>query len=328
MSSARNTTAATPGSARVPNIDFMKRKSAAGIFSGTLVLISLLSLLFKGLVFGLDFTSGIAIRLDFITPVQPSEVAADLRELGVENAQVVNFGSDHEIRIVLQVDETLSNDQAVMAVETGERLAAQLAELSGRQVILSGSDFVSAKAGADLAEKGGLGLLVSLILILIYISIRFQFKFAVGAVMALIHDVIITLGFFSVFGLPFDLQVLAALLAVIGYSLNDTIIVADRVRENFRRLRSGTPVELINLSINQTLSRTLVTSGTTMIVVLVMLFAGGEAIRGFSIALTIGIGVGTYSSIYIASAALLVMGVTREDLLVPVKEGKDQDSLP
>lgn len=309
-------------------IDFMGKTMIATIVSSLVVLMCLGSLLFNGLQLGLDFSSGIAVRLGYPAPVSPASVGSVLVANGIEGAQVVNFGSDRTIRVVLGGEAESSIDQAAEALATGERIAAMLSEAGGQPVELLGSDFVSAKAGAELAEKGGMGLLVALVIVLVYISVRFQFKFAVGAVIALIHDVIITVGFFSVFRIPFDLQVLAGLLAVIGYSLNDTIIVADRIRENFRRMRVGTPLELINLSINQTLSRTLVTSGTTLLVVLVLLFLGGEAARGFSIALTIGIGVGTYSSIYIASAALLYMGVTKEDLMIPVKEGAELDSMP
>ena len=212
------------------------------------------------------------------------------------------------------------SDQAARAIEVGETLADELRQDTTSEIILSGSDFVSAKAGEELAEESGLGLLIALGAIMVYISVRFQFKFAVGAVAALVHDVMITLGVFSVFHIQFDLTVLAALLAVIGYSLNDTIIVADRIRENFRRQRRGTPEELINLSLNQTLSRTLITSGTTLMVVVVLYFTGSDAVRGFCTAMIVGIGIGTYSSIYIASAIVLWMNVTREDLMLPVKE--------
>jgi preprotein translocase subunit SecF len=314
--------------ARNPGIDFMGKSGITTVLSAAVVLACLVSLLIKGLVLGLDFSSGIAIRLAFEQPVTPGPVNEVLAAEGIDEAQVVNFGSDRVVRILLKVQERNVPDQAAEAVAIGERLTILLSESSGQQVTLLGSDFVSAKAGAEMAEKGGMGLLVSIAMILVYISVRFQFKFAVGAVIALIHDVVITVGFFSLFGLPFDLQVLAGLLAVIGYSLNDTIIVADRIRENFRRLRTGTPRELINLSVNQTLSRTLVTSGTTLMVVIVMLLMGGEAIRGFAIALLIGIGVGTYSSIYIASAALLYLGLRREDLMVPVREESLADMRP
>jgi len=301
--------------------DFMGHRRIALIVSSILIAIALLSLAINSLQFGLDFTSGISIRLTYSDTVNLDQVNATLEANGYREALVVSYGSDRDIRVILPVsEETELSDQAGRAIEVGEQLASQLREGTTSDIVLSGSDFVSAKAGQELAEESGLGLLVALGAIMVYISIRFQFKFAVGAVAALVHDVLITLGVFSLFRIQFDLTVLAALLAVIGYSLNDTIIVADRIRENFRRQRRGTPEELINLSLNQTLSRTLITSGTTMMVVVVLYFTGSDAVRGFCTAMIVGIGVGTYSSIYIASAIVLKMNVTREDLMLPVKE--------
>jgi len=301
--------------------DFMGHRRFAAIASGILIAISLLSLAFNSLQFGLDFTSGVSIRLTYSDPVNLDQVNATLRANDYGEALVVSYGSDRDIRVILPVNEnTALSDQAARAIEVGERLADELRQDTTSEIVLSGSDFVSAKAGQELAEESGLGLLIALGAIMVYISVRFQFKFAVGAVAALVHDVVITLGVFSVFHIQFDLTVLAALLAVIGYSLNDTIIVADRIRENFRRQRRGTPEELINLSLNQTLSRTLITSGTTMMVVVVLYFTGSDAVRGFCTAMIVGIGVGTYSSIYIASAIVLWMKVSREDLMLPVKE--------
>jgi preprotein translocase subunit SecF len=196
------------------------------------------------------------------------------------------------------------------------------------EVLLIGSDFVSAKVGDELAEQGGLGMLVALGIIMVYIALRFQFKFSVGAVVALAHDLIITLGIFSFFQLEFNLNTLAAMLAIIGYSLNDTIVVADRIRENFRRMRKGTPEEMVNVSLNQTLGRTLITSFTTLLVLVSILLIGGDATQGFAIALIIGVIIGTYSSIYIASVVILMMNVTREDLMIPVKEGAELDDIP
>ena len=194
---------------------------------------------------------------------------------------------------------------------------------SNADVTLLGSDYVSAKVGEELAEQGGMGMLVALGIIMIYIAVRFQFKFSVGAVVALAHDVLITLGIFSIFGIEFNLPTLAAMLAIIGYSLNDTIVVSDRIRENFRRMRKGTPVEMVNVSLNQTLSRTIITSFTTLLVLFSVLIIGGETTQGFAIALIIGVVIGTYSSIYVASNVILYMKVTREDLMIPGKEGAD-----
>ncbi|MCB1670094.1 MAG: protein translocase subunit SecF [Pseudomonadales bacterium] len=310
-------------------IDFMGKRRIAAIGSGLLVIISLLSLLINQLQFGLDFTSGTSVRLSYDQTVDIPAVNETLRDNGFNDALVVSFGSDRDIRIILPVAEEVAEaDQSAAALRTGEEIAALLQQSSNAQVQLLGSDYVSAKVGEELAEQGGLGMLVALGIIMIYISVRFQYKFAVGAVAALAHDVIIVLGVFSVFHLEFDLTVLAALLAVIGYSLNDTIVVADRIRENFRRLRKGSPEEMVNVSLNQTLSRTLITSFTTLLVLVTMLIFGGDSIRGFGLALTIGVMVGTYSSIYVASTTILYMKVNREDLMTPVKEGAELDGMP
>jgi len=310
-------------------IDFMGKRRIAALCSGVLIVISLLSLLLNSLQFGLDFTSGTSVRLSYDQTVNIPQVNDTLEQGGYDDALVVSFGSDRDIRIILPVDEEIEEaEQSAAALQQGEEIANVLRAASDAEIVLLGSDYVSAKVGEELAEDGGLGMLVALFIIMIYISVRFQFKFAVGAVAALAHDVIVVLGVFSVFRLEFDLTVLAALLAVIGYSLNDTIVVADRIRENFRRMRKGTPVEMVNVSLNQTLSRTLITSFTTLLVLITMLIIGGESIRGFAIALTIGVLVGTYSSIYVASSTILYMNVTREDLMIPVKEGAELDGMP
>ncbi len=302
-------------------IDFMGYRRSASLASALCIVISLISLSVNWLQLGLDFSSGIAVQLSYSDYVDLDEVQATLDANGYPDALVVSYGSDRDIRIILPVAvETAAIEQASQAIMIGENLANQLRQVTPSTITLMGSDFVSAKAGQDLAEQSGLGILVALGAIMIYISARFQLKFAVGAVVALVHDVIITLGIFSVFRLQFDLTVLAALLAVIGYSLNDSIIVADRIRENLRRERKGTMVELVNLSLNQTLSRTLITSGTTLLVVLSLLVVGSESVRGFCIAMTVGIVAGTYSTIYIASALLLSMNVKREDVALPIRD--------
>jgi preprotein translocase subunit SecF len=252
-----------------------------------------------------------------------------LQANGYEDSVVVSFGSDRDIRILLPVNEDVAiEEQATQAVEVGESISALLRSESGSEIILLGSDYVSAKVGEELAEQGGLGMLVALGIIMVYIAVRFQFKFSVGAVTALAHDLIITLGIFSVFGIEFNLNTLAALLAIIGYSLNDTIVVSDRIRENFRRMRSGSPLEMVNKSLNQTLSRTLITSLTTLLVLFSILLIGGESTQGFAIALIIGVVIGTYSSIYIASNVILYLNVTREDLMIPVKDNADLEGMP
>jgi preprotein translocase subunit SecF len=310
-------------------IDFMGVRRIAGSISAVLVVISIISLAVNSLNFGLDFTSGTSVRLNFSDSVDIQQVNSVLAQNAYEDAVVVQFGSDRDIRVLLPVDEaTAEANQAEEALAVGESLAQLLRENTGDEITLVGSDFVSAKVGEELAEQGGLGMLVALGIIMVYISVRFQFKFSVGAVVALAHDVIITLGIFSIFNIEFNLNTLAAMLAIIGYSLNDTIVVADRIRENFRRMRKGTPIEMVNTSLNQTLSRTLITSFTTLLVLFSVLIIGGEATQGFAVALIIGVVIGTYSSIYIASNVILYMNVTREDLMVPVKEGAELDGLP
>jgi len=310
-------------------IDFMGVRKIAGIGSIVLVIVSIVSLAFNSLEFGLDFTSGTSVRLSYSEAVVVQDVNQTLRVNGYENAVVVTFGSDRDIRVLLPVDETVAvGEQAAQAVIVGESIAELLQGSSGSEITLLGSDYVSAKVGGELVESGGIGMLVALAIIMVYISIRFQFKFAMGAVVALAHDLIITLGIFSLFRIEFNLNTLAALLAIIGYSLNDTIVVSDRIRENFRRLRKGTPLEMVNISLNQTLSRTLITSLTTLLVLFSILFIGGESTQGFAVALIIGVVIGTYSSIYIASNVILYMNVTREDLMLPVKEGAELDDIP
>jgi len=297
--------------------NFMGVRRAAAMGSLLLVLISLGSLAMRGLDFGLDFTSGTSVQLNFSESVAIGDVNTALAEGGYNDAVVVSFGSDRDIRIILQVDESVAEaDQASQAVRVGETITALLASSTAADITLEGSDYVSAKVGTELAEQGG------------YIAVRFQFKFSVGAVVALAHDLIITLGLFSVFGMEFNLNTLAAMLAIIGYSLNDTIVVSDRIRENFRRLRSGSPADMVNVSLNQTLGRTIITSFTTLLVLVSILLVGGESTQGFAIALIIGVVVGTYSSIYIASNVILMMNVTREDLMIPIKEGSELDDIP
>ncbi len=310
-------------------IDFMGMRKIAGIGSALLVVASILSLAFNSLEFGLDFTSGTSVRLGYSTSVDLAAVNQTLRSNGYDDTVVVNFGSDREIRILLPVDDTVAvTDQAEQAAVVGETIAELLRSNSGSEITLLGSDYVSAKVGSELAESGGLGMLVALGIIMVYISVRFQFKFSVGAVVALAHDIIITLGIFSITRLEFNLNTLAALLAIIGYSLNDTIVVSDRIRENFRRMRKGTPIEMVNKSLNQTLSRTMVTSFTTLLVLFSILFVGGESTQGFAIALIIGVVIGTYSSIFIASNIIIYMKVTREDLMIPIREGADLQDQP
>lgn len=308
--------------------DFMKLGRIFAMVSAAAVVISIASLLINSLELGLDFTAGTLVEVGYSEPVVASDVSDKLRAAGYEDAQVVAFGSDHDVLIRLPVDDSLS--EAAMAdalVSLGSDIIATLSAGTNMQLTLNRLEFVGPRVGEELAESGGMGLLVALGIVMIYVAIRFQSKFALAAVISLFHDVIVTLGIFSITGMEFDLTVLAALLAIIGYSINDTIVVFDRIRENFRLMRKGTVYEIINISLSQTLSRTIITAATTQLVVIAMLVMGGESIKGFATALTLGIVIGTYSSVYIASALLLYFKVTKEDLMTPIKEGSP-DSMP
>ena len=309
-------------------IDFLSLAKPFGIVSVAAIVISIASLLINSLELGLDFTAGSLVEVGYSQPVAVNDVTERMRAAGYADAQVVAFGSDQDVLIRLPIDDTVSEEEmANSLVSLGDDILAALDDGSGVELTLNRLEFVGPRVGEELAESGGMGLLVALGIVMIYVAVRFQSKFAIAAVAALFHDVIITLGIFSLFGLQFDLTVLAALLAIIGYSINDTIVVFDRIRENFRIMRKGTPYEMINVSLNQTLSRTIITAMTTQLVVCSMLLLGGESIKGFAIALTLGIVIGTYSSVYIASSLLLYLKVSKEDLMVPIKDGS-QDSTP
>ncbi|MEH6822282.1 MAG: protein translocase subunit SecF [Motiliproteus sp.] len=297
-------------------INFMALRKVMSGLSIALVLASIVSLFVYSLEFGLDFTGGSLVEVEY-SQEQPLDVIRQtLVAAGYESAIVQAFGSPTDIMVRLGQTHTPTLGDDV--------LATLRAASGGTEVTLLRSEFVGAQVGDELREQGGLGMLFALGIVMMYVAMRFQFKFSVGAVVALAHDVLIVLGIFSVLKLDFDLTVLAAILAVIGYSLNDTIVVSDRIRENFRKLRKGTAEEIINLSLNETLGRTLITSLTTLLVLLALFFVGGEMIHGFATALMIGVLVGTYSSVYVAANVLLAMKVVREDLLPPVKEDTDE----
>ena len=300
-----------------PAIRFMALSKAALIFSGILLVISIVAIGIRGLNFGLDFTGGSLVELEYAQAPKVSAVRSALEDKGYSNFVVQQFGTDTSILVRLQqdFDENL-----------GGKIVTDLKDGSAGDITLQRSEYVGAQVGEELKEQGGLGLLLALLTIMVYISFRFIFKFSIGAVAALIHDVMITIGAFAVFQWDFDLNVLAAILAVIGYSLNDTIVVFDRVRENFRRYRLETSVQIIDISLTQTLSRTIVTGLTTLLVLVALFLFGGEALKGFATALIIGIVIGTYSSVYVASSLLLAMNVRKEDMMVPVKEGEDQSA--
>lgn len=299
------------------NIDFMAlRKPAVGL-SAALLLISIFSLFTFKLNVGIDFTGGSIVEVGYQQAVELEPIRNALESKGFGDAIVQHFGSASEVLIRLVPDA--DKDKAELSSE----IIGLLQEISETPIDVRRVDFVGPQVGEELTEDGGLAVLYALIAILIYVAFRFEYRFSLGAVAALIHDVLITLGIFSILQLDFDLSVLAALLAVIGYSLNDTIVVFDRVRENFRKIRKKTTLEVINFSINQTISRTLMTSFTTLLVLLSLFFLGGEVIHAFALALIIGVLVGTYSSIYVATTSALALGISRSDLLLPEKEGEE-----
>ena len=297
--------------------NFMGLRKYALAFSIFLLLSSLISLSIQGLQLGLDFTGGTQVEVGYQVPAEVEKLRGQLESNGFEKPIVVHFGSDRDVLIRLQgkPEQGLSD------------LVYKALQSHGETVELRRVDYVGPQIGEELREDGGLGMLAALIMVMLYIAMRFQLKFSIGAVLALAHDVIITLGFFSVTQLEFDLTALAAILAVIGYSLNDTIVVSDRIRENFRKIRETAAAEIINESLSQTLWRTLNTSFTTMLVLISLFFLGGELIHNFAIALMVGVTIGTYSSIYVAATVMLAMNIDREDLLVPEK-GELVDDLP
>ncbi len=303
-------------------INFMGLRKIAMSISLVFILISLVSLFTLKLNVGIDFTGGSVIEVGFKESVDLKPIREALDKAGYGDAIVQHFGSAKEVLIRLVPREGQNK------AELSSLLIPLLSEQSANKMDVRRVDFVGPQVGEELREDGGLAVLYALIAILIYVSLRFEYRFSLGAVAALIHDVIITLGVFSILQLDFDLSVLAAILAVIGYSLNDTIVVFDRIRENFRKIRKKTSFEVINLSINQTISRTLVTSLTTLLVLIALYSFGGEVIEAFALALIIGVIVGTYSSIYVASASALALGITRSDLLIPEKEGVEADANP
>ncbi len=305
------------------SIDFLSqsRRRVALSISAILVIVSLVSLSTRGLDFGIDFTGGILLEVGYPQAVNLDEIRSGLSNAGFEDAQVQSFGRETDVLVRLPPQP----DQSAESVR--EELQAVL-QAGGQEIDLRRVESVSAQVGTELAERGALAMIVALLLIFVYVMIRFQWKFSAGAVAALGHDAIVTVGFFSVFQLPFDLTVVAAVLAVIGYSLNDTVVAFDRIRENFFLLRGVSAEEAMNTSINEMLARTLITGLTTLLVLVALLVLGGESIAPFSIALIVGIIVGTYSSIYTASATALVLNVSPQDLIEPIKNPELIDDLP
>ena len=297
-------------------IKFMACRKLAAIASGLLLIASIVSLSIQGLNLGLDFSGGTLIEFQYNRPAEVEEIRAYMVEQGLPSAVVVHFGTDSDIKVT--VKDKLNQERA-------QELAAGLETQSGAEIDIQRVEFVGPQVGQELREDGGLGLLAALLVVMLYVALRFQYKFSIGAVAALFHDVLITLGLFSIFQWEFDLTVLAALLALIGYSLNDTIVVFDRIRENFRSLRGVEPEEAIDISLSQTLSRTLVTSLTTLLVLVVLFIFGGEMIHNFSLGLIIGVVVGTYSSVFVASNVVLSLNLAVRDLLQPVEDSDNEE---
>ncbi|WP_028294173.1 protein translocase subunit SecF [Oceanobacter kriegii] len=297
--------------------DFMKYRHFALLFSGALLLASIISLSVQGLNLGLDFTGGTLLEVQYEKAQPVEQISSALEAAGYKDVTVQTFGSETDI--LMRMSEAFRADLGNEVLQVLQQVDAS------NQLTLMRSEFVGANVGEELRDQGGLALLMALGVVMIYVAARFQFKFSVGSVAALFHDVLITLGVFSLFQLEFDLTVLAALLAVIGYSLNDTIVVADRIRENFRTMRHSDAAEIMNNAINKTLDRTLMTSFTTILVLLALLFVGGELIHNFAMALTVGIVIGTYSSIYVAATLLMALNLTREDLIPPEIEEEIDD---
>ncbi|UHJ60878.1 protein translocase subunit SecF [Vibrio furnissii] len=305
-------------------IDFMRWSKVTFMLSLLMIGASIFTLSTKWLNWGLDFTGGTLIEVGFEQPANLEEIRSSLEAKGFGDATVQNFGSAREVMVRLRPRDDMAGQVL------GNQILEAIKDGTGKAVEMRRIEFVGPNVGDELTEAGGLAIIASLICILIYVSVRFEWRLAAGAVMSLAHDVIITLGVFSLMQIEVDLTIVAALLTVVGYSLNDTIVVFDRIRENFRKLRKGESTEIINSAITQTLSRTLITSGTTLFVVIALFVQGGANIHGFATALLLGITVGTYSSIYVASALALKLGITREHLLPQQveKEGADLDQLP
>lgn len=328
-------------------IDFLGFRNRAYLVSAILLLVGIVAIAVRGLAFGIDFTGGTLVELRYADSVEIQQVRDTLADDGIVDATVQYFGTSRDIMVRLPVNAeessaALSNQiTGSLRAAVPETLAEGTAPGDAQQCVSAANpsptdcqvqmlrvEFVGPQVGQQLVEQGGLAILYALIGILAYVIIRFRWQFAVASVVALVHDVLFTVGFFALFQIEFSLAVLAAFLAVIGYSLNDTIVVFDRIRENFRKMRKGDRVAVMNESINQTLSRTILTSGTTLLVILALLLVGGEAIRGFATALFVGIVIGTYSSIFVATPAALVLGITREDMLPVKKEGAEADPAP
>jgi len=301
--------------------DLMGKRKLAMFLSIALILVAVAALAMRGLSFGIDFTGGYLVEVGYPQPAELAPLRSALRSGGFEDASVQHFGTVRDV--LVRLSPRVGEDSAKLSDRVIETLRLQDPSVEMRRV-----EFVGPQVGEELREQGGLAVVYALACILVYIWLRFEWQFSLGAVAALVHDVVLTVGFFALFQLSFDLSVLAAILAVIGYSLNDTIVVYDRIRENFRRIRKGQPLDIVNTSVNQTLTRTIITSLTTLMVLLALAVLGGEVIRGFAIALIIGVLVGTYSSIFVASTSVLALGISKQALMPVKKEGAELENIP
>ncbi|MGI9335944.1 MAG: protein translocase subunit SecF [Gammaproteobacteria bacterium] len=304
------------------NLDFMGQRKLALAISGALLLVCVLAIAIRGMAFGIDFTGGTLVEVGYPEAADVQQVRAGLTEAGFDEAVVQYFGTSRDVLVRLAPREDVSK------AELSDQVLRALRSSADGEVTLRRVEFVGPQGGEELTEQGGRAMLIALGAIFIYVLLRFEWRFSAGSVAALFHDVIIVMGLFALLGLEFDLTVLAAVLAVIGYSLNDTIVVFDRIRENFRVMRKGSPTDVVNRSLNQTLSRTVMTSLTTLLVLIALFFLGGELIHSFATALIMGVVIGTYSSIYVASTTVLALGVSKADLMPVQKEGVELDARP
>ncbi|MDX5628061.1 MULTISPECIES: protein translocase subunit SecF [unclassified Brenneria] len=303
--------------------DFMRWDNVAFLISGTLLILSLIVMGVRGFNWGLDFTGGTVIEINLEKPADLDLIRDSLQNAGFHDPLIQNFGSSRDVMVRMPPSVGTSGQ------ELGNRVLSVINQGTEQHATVKRIEFVGPSVGSDLAQAGGMALLSALICILIYVGFRFEWRLALGAVLALAHDVVITMGVLSLFHIEIDLTIVASLMSVIGYSLNDSIVVSDRIRENFRKIRRGTPYEIMNVSLTQTLSRTIMTSATTLVVVLMLYIFGGAMLEGFSLAMLIGVSIGTVSSIYVASALALKLGMKREHMLVQKveKEGADQPSI-
>ncbi len=307
---------------RKTNIDFMSRRNIALIFSSILIVVSIVSLATRGLNFGLDFTGGTLIEVGYPSAPDTNEVRENLSVAGFDSV-VQTFGAATDIVVRIP-----PSDVEESSAELSTRVLEALSQGVEGEIEMRRVEFVGPQVGEELAEQGILAVIYAMVGVFLYVMFRFQWRFSVGAVAALFHDITISMGIISLVQVEFDLTVVAAILAVVGYSLNDTIVLFDRIRENFPRYRKRQPIEVVNTSINETLSRTLMTSTTTLLVLIALFYFGGEIIHGFAFTLIVGVLVGTYSSIYVASSALLMLGVSKYDLMEVEKEGATVDARP